>query len=72
MTAKRAAPVVAILLALLGATCVFVRITFREREPMARGDTLWQLTYTASFHARKTAAKVRVSLSPGHGARSRS
>ncbi len=62
MTAKRAAPLVAILLALLGATCVFARIMFREREPMARGDTVWQLTYTATFHARKAAAKVRFSF----------
>ena len=29
---------------------------------MARGDSFWQLTYDASFHARKNEAKVRISF----------
>ena len=62
MTAKRAALVVTALLMLLGAICVGVRREFRQKEPMARGDSIWQLTYTASFHVRKPDAKVRVSF----------
>ena len=56
---------------LLGAICVGVRREFRQKEPMARGDSIWQLTYTASFHVRKPDAKGARLLSPGHAVRSR-
>jgi hypothetical protein len=62
VTAKQATPRVVILLLLLGAVGVSVRNMARRERPMAVGDSIWQLSYNADFHARKSGAKVRVSF----------
>ena len=41
---------------------VGLRITSRSKTRLPPGDSLWQLTYDASFHSRKSGARLRVSF----------
>ena len=51
-----------ILLLLLGTAAILVRHKFRHETPIAVGDSIWRLTYSVGFHARKNDAKLHVSL----------
>ena len=58
MNARRVAPLVAVILVLLGATCILLREHFGSRRPLLPGDSFWELTYALTFHADKKGAKL--------------
>ena len=62
VTARRATPQVVILLVLLGTAAILVRQKYLHETRIALGDSVWRLTYSVGFHARKNDAKLRVSL----------
>ena len=62
MTTRRATPRVVIVLVLLGTAAIGVRNKYRHEMPIAVGDSIWRLTYSVGFHARKNDAKLHVSL----------
>jgi hypothetical protein len=51
-----------IALVVIGTACISIRANLRHRTELMPGDSLWRLTYSVSFHARKAGAKLRTSL----------
>ncbi|MGA2068783.1 MAG: 7TM domain-containing protein [Thermoguttaceae bacterium] len=62
MTAKGATFQVVLVLLVAGACSVAVRRNYRGSAEAHPGDTGWRLTYTAGFHARTAAARVRAAI----------
>ncbi|MGA2618019.1 MAG: 7TM domain-containing protein [Thermoguttaceae bacterium] len=63
MTARGAASQVVLVLLVVGAACVTVRTSYRQRAPLFyAGDSMWRLSYTAAFHARVSGAQLRAAL----------
>ncbi len=50
------------ILVFLGAVCAGARVYVRRQMAMYRGDSLWRLTYSVEFDARRTGARVRVAI----------
>ena len=62
MTARQAAPRMALLLVLLGLALVGLRMASQHRAEIARGDSLWQLTYAFKVPDAKPGTAIRISL----------
>ena len=62
MISRRAAAPVVIALVALGSLCVAVRAHFRQGQSFVPGDSLWRLSYSAEFHARKANARLRAPI----------
>lgn len=62
MTARQAAPRVAILLILLGLALVSLRTSSRQKAEIARGDSIWQLTYAFKLADAKPGTQAHMSL----------
>ena len=43
---------------LLGAACITSRVYSRHETQVARGDSIWRLTYDISFHAKAPGARI--------------
>ena len=56
------APRMAILLVLLGLALLSLRVVSQRKSEIARGDSLWQLTYTFKVPDAKPGTAVRISL----------
>jgi len=59
---RRAVPWVVGGLVVLGTVCTATRGYVRRQMPLTRGDSLWRLTYSVEFRARKAGAKVLVGV----------
>ena len=62
MNARRVVPWVAAALLVAGALCVGVRFYARRQMQLVHGDSVWRLTYTVDFRARRAGAKVHVAM----------
>ena len=60
MKARRATPWVVAALALAGLVGVGVRMYARRQMQLLHGDTVWRVTYSVNFHARRVGARVHV------------
>jgi transglutaminase-like putative cysteine protease len=62
MNARRSAWWVAGALVVTGLACVAVRLHAQQRAKLARGDTLWRVTYKVEFNANRAGAGLRVTV----------
>lgn len=62
MNARKAVPCVVATLVVLGSACVGVRVYLRRQMAMVPGDSLWRISYTVEFHARKVGARLRLGI----------
>lgn len=62
MNSRRATLIAALLLTLLGEACVMLRFYFHHEVQLAKGDSVWRMTYNAGFTAAKSGMHVRVAF----------
>jgi transglutaminase-like putative cysteine protease len=62
MNARKAAPRVAAVLALIGLACVAVRYEHRRRASLEKVGSLWRVTYRARFQATRAGARLRLAI----------
>lgn len=62
MNARKAIPWVVGILIAVGVVCVGVRVYLRRQMSLVQGDSLWRITCTVEFHARKAGARLRLGM----------
>jgi len=62
VNARKAVPWVVGTLVVLGLACVGARVHLRRQTGLVAGDSLWRISYTVEFQARKPGARLRLGI----------
>ncbi len=62
MNARKAVPWVVGVLLVSGVVCVGARVHLRRQMSLVPGDSLWRISYSIEFHARKHGARLRLGI----------
>ncbi len=62
MNSRRATLIAALILMLIGEVCVMLRVYYHHEVQLAKGDSIWRMTYSVGFTAPRSGMHVSVAF----------